>query len=658
MTVNEKLLDASIAHQIDLTYYSNNVVNRIIAILKKSDSEIVIQLQIALERLPASSFTVERLDLILAAVRSLNSQAYSELSGVINKELADLVEYEITHQKQLFDNVLPVQVSTTTVNIEQVYAAALARPFQGKLLKEFMQALETDKAVRIRDAIRMGYIEGQTISQIVQRVRGTKALLYKDGIIEINKRNAEAVVRTAIGHTAAFTKDRFLEQNNEIIKALKWHSTLDGRTSEICFIGSTAVLPIGSLRNVFKRRYDGDIVTITTASGKQISSTPNHPILTARGWTRADEIKPSADVVYGVIGDVVDSKNCKNIKMITTFSALFDSVNNPAISDVFRVGSSKADFHGDGMGDGYKIERAAIKCDLGLKNKTSAKHQISKYFFRFVECRGVLFTNSDGNFLLNTDGLWNKSPKCQTVSFYNRIKTTFRNFCNLHNLRWLYSIIKHLNNFRFISAGFSSFSSLHNSFSFKKAGYSGGSGVIKSSDTGSGLSVAVSSDDVISVKREFFSGHVFNLSCDTELYIANGIIVHNCRARDGKLYTLKHVPIKHNLQWLGGPGNAHWNCRSSKTALVKSWQELGFDISEMPASDRASMDGGVPADTTYGQWLKGKPASFQDDVLGNAKGKLFRSGLDIERFSNNKGKSYTLNQLRERDASYFIKAGL
>jgi hypothetical protein len=125
-----------------------------------------------------------------------------------------------------------------------------------------------------------------------------------------------------------------------------------------------------------------------------------------------------------------------------------------------------------------------------------------------------------------------------------------------------------------------------------------------------------------------------------------------CIARDGKKYrpvTLK--PIGHNLSALGGAGKAHFNCRSVFVATVKSWQELG--LSEPPPSTRSSMDGQVPDTVTYGEWLKGKDAEFQNDVLGKTKAEAFRAGMPIERFTNNEGKTLTIAELKKRDAKYF-----
>jgi hypothetical protein len=237
-TVNEHLSDASIHHAIDMHYYSNDVVRRIIALLNRVDPDLIAQLTSSLETMSPDSFTVERLQQLLVSVQALNAQAYQVVSVELATEMQKLVEYESGYQFQLFHATIPpqiiAQVDVATVSVEQVYAAAMARPFQGRLLKEWAASIEADRMARIRDTVRMGYVENQTISQIVQRVRGTRAKGYSDGVIEIDRRNAEAVVRTAISHTAGVTRNRFMKANADLVKAVGWVSTLDGRTSEGC----------------------------------------------------------------------------------------------------------------------------------------------------------------------------------------------------------------------------------------------------------------------------------------------------------------------------------------------------------------------------------------------------------------------------------------
>jgi SPP1 gp7 family putative phage head morphogenesis protein len=244
MSLNDRLLDANIDHQIDLQIYGNGVVNRIIKILNRVDADLFAQIQQKLESLPGESFTVQRLDLLLTSVRELNAQTYASINQELNSELQSLVAYETDYQHKMLTNSVPITFNT--VNAEQVYAAALARPFQGRLLREWMAGLEADRAAKVRDAIRIGYVENETLSQIVSRVRGTKALLYKDGILEISRNNTETIVRTALNHYSNFAKDTYYTANGDVIKGLRWTSVLDARTSSICQSRDGKIYPLDS----------------------------------------------------------------------------------------------------------------------------------------------------------------------------------------------------------------------------------------------------------------------------------------------------------------------------------------------------------------------------------------------------------------------------
>lgn len=130
-----------------------------------------------------------------------------------------------------------------------------------------------------------------------------------------------------------------------------------------------------------------------------------------------------------------------------------------------------------------------------------------------------------------------------------------------------------------------------------------------------------------------------------------------CAIRDGLRYTLDFEPIGHSLAWGRGPGKIHRHCRCTLTFVLKSAEQMR--LNGLRPGTRASMNGQVPADMTYAQWLKGQPVSVQDDVLGVLRGRLYRKGnLPIDRFVNNKGALIDLKTLREREAEAFKLAGL
>ena len=247
-TVNERLADAAISHQIGLQRYGTGVVRRIIALLNRTDRDLFAQLTAALEQMPPEAFTVQRLDRLLVEVNRLNAEAYKAAGEELDKALLELAGYEASFQHRMLQSVLPAEIAEaltlTAVPANQAYAAAMARPFQGKLLKEALKDVEAAKAIRIRDAIRMGFVEGETISQMVRRIRGTRALGYADGLMEIDRRGAEALVRTAVNHTANYARQATYEANADLIQQVQWVSTLDGRTSSVCQARDGQVFPI------------------------------------------------------------------------------------------------------------------------------------------------------------------------------------------------------------------------------------------------------------------------------------------------------------------------------------------------------------------------------------------------------------------------------
>lgn len=103
-----------------------------------------------------------------------------------------------------------------------------------------------------------------------------------------------------------------------------------------------------------------------------------------------------------------------------------------------------------------------------------------------------------------------------------------------------------------------------------------------------------------------------------------------CITRDGHLYSpdSKHEPLtKGTPPWLEGPGKLHWGCRSTSVPVTKSWKELGIEgLDEIPDTTRASMDGQVPADMNFEEWLRKQSEARQNTVLGVTKARLWREG--------------------------------
>ncbi|EPF0539232.1 hypothetical protein ACSQHD_003143 [Yersinia enterocolitica] len=239
-TINERLRDEAIAHSLFQSRYGAGVARKMVKVLNESDAELSARLIVALDEVNPNSVTVKRLESLLASVREVNKQAVDAMYVSLSDELLDFAKHEAGYQLGLFDSLLPGPVLNrfplASITQEQVYAAAMAQPFQGRLLRDWAENIEADRMTRIINTVKNGYLAGDTVEQMARKVRGTRAKNYQDGAIEAGRKNVTAVVKTAVTHMAAVARDKFADNNSNIIDTKQWLSTLDNKTSHDCII--------------------------------------------------------------------------------------------------------------------------------------------------------------------------------------------------------------------------------------------------------------------------------------------------------------------------------------------------------------------------------------------------------------------------------------
>lgn len=239
-TANDKLSDESLAHAIWVSQYSTGVANRMIKILNDSDAELTARLLVAMDTLDAESLTVSRLESLLVSVRALNHEAVQSMHAGLSAELQELAQHEAGFQLSLFQFAIPDDVLAlhplVGISPDAVYAAAMAQPFQGRLLSEWADNLEADRMARISNTVRQGFLLGDTHEQIARKVRGHANRGYQDGALQMSRANAGSIAKTAVGHLAATARKSFADANDDILKGKQWLSTLDNKTSKDCRI--------------------------------------------------------------------------------------------------------------------------------------------------------------------------------------------------------------------------------------------------------------------------------------------------------------------------------------------------------------------------------------------------------------------------------------
>lgn len=158
--------------------------------------------------------------------------------------MVSLARVEADFERSLLEAVVPVEFAAASVSVDTLRKLVTEKPIQGRLLGEWFKSLEQADLRALTDAIQLGLALGEDVDSIVRRVVGTRANRYSDGVLAMTRRNAEAVVRTAVNHVSNAARESVWEANSDIILALRWTSTLDGRTSAICRGYDGALIPI------------------------------------------------------------------------------------------------------------------------------------------------------------------------------------------------------------------------------------------------------------------------------------------------------------------------------------------------------------------------------------------------------------------------------
>ena len=161
-------------------------------------------------------------------------------------------------------------------------------------------------------------------------------------------RQSEALFRAARPAVTRWTRALSLPSCGRCI-------VLAGRVerSDVAFSRHPNCFPAGvivsgpELEAATRRWYDGELVILTTASGKELSVTGNHPVLTRSGWVPANRLKEGDEVVSSARAEGASALVVPHHDQVP---ALVEDVwGSFSVDGLVRVPTSSEDFHGDGQ---------------------------------------------------------------------------------------------------------------------------------------------------------------------------------------------------------------------------------------------------------------------------------------------------------------------
>jgi hypothetical protein len=631
-----------------LRKYENGLAREVAAQFERS-AERLKRILLRMDPTSVSAGRVKaRLRRLYRAADEALKQLYSQVNDISVDGLLGLASVESEFAAGILEDAVGASVDIETQRIGRTFARSIVTtdPIQGQVMRDWWKTQKASTATAFRTQVQLGLSQNETIDQIVRRVRGRSVGggRFVGGIMQTSTRKAEALVRTAANEVANKAHYETYAANKDVTQKYELVVTFDSRTSDICVVGTTNVTPVGRTERLFKRPHKGEMLVITTASGKQLKGTPNHPVLTAHGWLPLNELQPGKHILYAPALEGLCVDCCEDIGMPAVFSEVADALLQPAPEEVLAVRAPATEFDTDRQGFDGEVHIANTegflrRCDdasIGEKAEEGALG--GSHTPAYLQCGGPLDHLGMGQGLADVATEIDAGPSEAAVEPVLRPGPAE----TLEDIGRPRPILEHGDGNPFVLEDCivpnSALEPWHSTQLFEQTRNSGGGGFVLPCQRCGRSSVSVEPENIVSVRCELFSGHVYNLQTCREIYIANGLIVHNCISLDGKTYAYDDPNRK--------MPPFHFNCRTTIAPIV-DWEGLG--IEPPPEFKRAAQGGPVPASSRYSDWLKGQDIKTQNQILGRGRAQLWREGkLDLSNLVRADGSSITLGELEQR----------
>ncbi len=326
-----------------------------------------------------------------------------------------------------------------------------------------------------------------------------------------------------------------------------------------CFPGDVKLQFAYGQEKLFRRWYDGELTEIVTDSGKTLRATFNHPILTDKGWVAIGLLKEGDNIV-----DISNKKISSRLKTNNNESGInFSDFFKSSVTDdsFYRSQSTTAfDFHGDGC---VNSQVDIIDIDRSLRIDYIANVSQSRFKNFFSETNKSRFSIGSMNRCLSRYFFAAKANIRHQGSIFSLLRSLFFHlnilafglspyFYILRKNYFVDSVSTNSIFFRQRKRRFSRFIKFSDFFrkqpsrrSMPSLSIRGNGNVISSEKLRDivGMEPELGGDliesapfvkkfsSIVKVDTYLFSGHVYNLQTSDGWYVANGIIVHNCRCR-------------------------------------------------------------------------------------------------------------------------------
>ena len=231
----EILINKTAAHQINLVRYANTQAAGAIPFFE----QLIDYINARLMREGESIASKKRLKAVLDDIEAKMDQLLGAYSNQIQDLVPTVAQQEIEFNERMIASTVE-DYSVVIPPIEKAVAAIYSNPLLigsgGGAVSwtELTEGWTEPEIKRVAQRISSGFYLGETPTQIARAISGTKRNGYKDGLLEISRRAAQTMAKTAVMDMATQAKTAFNLANDDLIIGEEVVATLDSRTSPYC----------------------------------------------------------------------------------------------------------------------------------------------------------------------------------------------------------------------------------------------------------------------------------------------------------------------------------------------------------------------------------------------------------------------------------------
>lgn len=238
-TANEEIRDALLSHQVELLRFGKGLRNRIKALLDRGEPELSRKLQARLAQKEALGWdpgpaTTRRMAKTRDLIKEITKPTFKEINQLVISDLLGVAAGESVFVAGVMTASLPVTWEPSLPSGRQLRAIVFARPFQNRILRDWLKTFEVNDRRRMMDEIRQGLVFSETPTQIARRIFGTRAMGGADGVREITRRGAQTLAQTSVSAVSNASRQAVYNRNRGITPREVYVATLDSKTTPIC----------------------------------------------------------------------------------------------------------------------------------------------------------------------------------------------------------------------------------------------------------------------------------------------------------------------------------------------------------------------------------------------------------------------------------------